>query len=413
MLMYACCKSAFAATSPLATTNDYYYTVPKTGRIYGRVMGEHADYSLVRNEDVAFINEAWAERKALGNEMYAVGTVVAGGTLVKGGTQGINNTRDYWSGSPESLKTCMVTNGIMGDMDTMEAVEKCVYVASEGAMTNAERRIDGFESGKLVRVEALTNAFEKLKEMKIVVKRVSATDTQWTKSVRKIQTKYVDTKMDPDTWYENYEITNNVSGRIWSLDGHGYKMISRWSGHGEEIEWLEDYSMTETTEREELQGKAKIRMEFYVKSTNDWLRGRESPKVVKSAHAWGITQVGGEKLDYWVKVNLEEGRLVTETNWYNVASEATVLLDLGEASWVEAKEGRLAYEVEVSPMELLMASAGAVTGMVTPGEVVSAATVPELSADEGEREVRKWVGGTIHSIFLVIELLPVASLPGW
>ena len=66
-----------AATTSLATTNDYYYTLPKTTNIVGRVMGESGDYGLVRYEDAAWIAEAWAERIALGGE-YEVQTNAAG-----------------------------------------------------------------------------------------------------------------------------------------------------------------------------------------------------------------------------------------------------------------------------------------------------------------------------------------------
>ena len=77
--------AATAATCTPAATNDYYYTTPKTTSIFGRVMAETGDYRLVRQEDIAWINEAWAERMALADDGAFTTNAVPPGALVAGG----------------------------------------------------------------------------------------------------------------------------------------------------------------------------------------------------------------------------------------------------------------------------------------------------------------------------------------
>lgn len=60
----------FAATSPLSSANDYIFAPFRSKAdaahwIEGRIMGVSGDYRILRAEDVAYLDEAWAERKAL------------------------------------------------------------------------------------------------------------------------------------------------------------------------------------------------------------------------------------------------------------------------------------------------------------------------------------------------------------
>ena len=58
--------SAFAASVPQNSADKYYFTVPlHPGGIKGVVMGDPPDYRVMRSEDIDWLNEAAAERRAL------------------------------------------------------------------------------------------------------------------------------------------------------------------------------------------------------------------------------------------------------------------------------------------------------------------------------------------------------------
>lgn len=64
--------SAYAVTSPLASTNDYFYTVlGAPNNIEGRLMDKDNPYAAVRSEDIAYIAESINERYALVTGMTA------------------------------------------------------------------------------------------------------------------------------------------------------------------------------------------------------------------------------------------------------------------------------------------------------------------------------------------------------
>ncbi len=205
LLMSACCNVAWAATSPLASTNDYYYTQPKTGSISGRVMGENADYRLVRAEDAAFINEAWEERYALGETSWQLGETVPGVPLVRSG--GRAHTWSYWASA--SIEECVLQT---------EDMEGRLAEASGGAMTNIV--LDVKWTNRLVSVEKITKQYEELKRAKVLAKEATVTFTN-------VDAKVVETllRRSSEGQPRTEVTTNEVQGGEWQISGSGQKYI--------------------------------------------------------------------------------------------------------------------------------------------------------------------------------------------
>ena len=400
LLLSACCNVAWAATSPLTSTNDYYYTQPKTTNIVGRVMGENVDYRLVRAEDAAFINEAWEERWALGERPTWGQEAVPGGPLVsRRGSRAL--VRGWWKEAP--IEECVLETGDMAGR---------LAEASGGAMTNIV--LDYSFTQRLVSVSMITNQYATLKRAKVLAKEAEVTFTNVdAKVVRTYRVETDESQIGPVV------STNEVQGGEWSINGSGSKTI--WDGvvvEEGEPKWAGEETWSETVDGREMSGKVKMRLAWIVGNTNEWMRGAESPKVVKAVHAWAAVEVWGrreESKKTW-EIRKEQGggwsidtNEVVRVNW---STNATVLVDLGEATWAEAKEGRLVYEVVREMAELTGTATGIVEGMPTLEEVADAAAVPVLS-EVGSHEVSKWLGCEIENVYLVIELKPVTSLVGW
>ena len=365
-----------AATSPLATPGDYFYVAPKTTNICGRVMGENGDYGIVRYEDVAFINEAWAERLALAG--YAVPTnTLPAGPLVKGGLDRLANTGDYleWS----SNTTCVVTNA--------GGLLPALAEASGGKMTNIWCESEWPAPRKLVTMRAVTNNYATLKRMNCLVPGVYVSSTNVATAIEGGYEEVWSAGGGRQTY--PYASTNTESLAQFYLSEAGGGSNDRDSyGNRDESMWAR---MTT--------GAGTVRFEFDVADTNAWLRGQQSPKVVREARAWAL-------LRPWAF----ESDTATDTDtWTN----ATVLVDLGEARWAGVTaNGRLAYEVDVDVRELYATCVASAPWLPTLAAVANAARVPPLDGQTGSRYRNKSV--SMDGVAgLVLRLKPVASLQGW
>ena len=410
----ACCAwiaAAQAANTALATKDDYYWTVPKTTNICGRVMGENGDYRLVRNEDIAWLNEAWMERKGL-TQGIIFEDAWPGGPLVKRGTG--MQAKMIWCWAKANVETCVVTGATMAAR---------LAEASGGAMTNVF--YEGKDPTRLVSMMALTNEFAYLKKMDLV-----DADAVW-KSFTNEQAVVNETEVrgyrEYDGYgYENTNINQSVVEDSWTVEGRGY--IYHWDGiktdqWGNHVPAGEDWR-SYTTEKEEVSGKLKMRLEWEVSNTNDWLRGEQRPKVVKSAKAYAAVNVYGRKekkrKTYQVGQNQSGswGWREKSNETEEWSTNATVLVELGEVEYVEAIYDDyhwiqcLVYEAEKDLAELTDEVAGKVAGMPGLSEVAAAAVVPEME-EIGEHEVKKSISCGIGPVYMVLEIKPVTSLPGW
>lgn len=402
-----------AATTSLATTNDYYYTVPKSTNIVGRVMGERGDYGLVRYEDAAWIAEAWAERIALGGEWEVATNAPGPGLLVKGGGIWPTTTGSYWTNAV--MSTVAVTNELLKDLSAGGTVRRILGAASGGAMTNEVRRLEGRVMGKLVAKAAMTNAYKVLKGMDVVVKAVSPGDTNTARIITAWTQR--ETETGEGTTATAEATTGTVSATSWWLSCEGSKSVWReyeWDGSQWENTWTLE---RERTEKEEVVGEGDVRLEFGVRRKEDWMRGETSPKVVRGARAWGVVHLTGDEYEHEDRKRFEDGEVIEEEpidrGW---ATNATVLVDLGEARWKEAKGGsseKLVYEVTVKPARLLAECVGAAQWMPSLAQVESALGIPEVHGDAGSHRLSRTVQGILKEVYLVITLKPVTSLPGW
>lgn len=414
MVLGAVCE-ALGARAPLSSANDYYYTTPATTNIFGRVMGEHGDYRLVRAEDVAFINEAWAERIVLAEDR-ADTNAVPRGPLVKGNSGywfDTPSTTAYWTNA--TLRTCAVTNVHLQSLYA-QATMACVLAAgSDGTMTNAERAIDGIVARKLVSLGGLTNAYATLKGMDTIVKSVEPKSTNMVNNI---------------TWSVYREddgpdiagATTNAVGLLstWDLIGEGesQKFISRhWDSPSERwiVDGLDTYDWKYKAWPE---GSGTVQLEFWVRSTNDWLRGEDSPKVVRVAHAWGVLHVHSEYIESEEEYTFDDDdegtgydvSVVTDEEAY---TNATVLLDLGEARWLHATTNSLVYEVGLDVAPALAACLEATPWMPGADTISGAASYPGVSVEEGTRQLMRRGVASLERVYLVLWLKPVASLDGW
>lgn len=396
LLLYACCNIASGATSPLATTNDYYYIQPKTTNICGRVMGENGDYRLVRAEDIAFINEAWAERFELaGSSTWGPYERFPGGPLVREGGNTVINR--YWSDGRISESV----------LET-ESMADRLAEASGGAMTNIV--IESQIKKKLVKGEMVTKQYAELKKAKVLALEANVTYTNEDAVViREIVEEYwqkgYGTEVTQTIW------TNRVEGGRWDIKGRG-KNEGRgpWIWHGDDWEVL---ATLKTTEKDAMSGSVKMRLAFDVRKPEEWLRGMESPKVVESVHAWGVVEVEWETFEEWWEWNVGDDQAVASNIIYRSEStNVNVLVDMGTAEWVGTNRTSLVYGVSRG-MEAITSAARRVANAPSEEEVAGEAVVPELGEDGGEHERKKVLGINIDTVYLVIRLQPVASLPGW
>jgi len=414
-------SGALAASTTLTTTNHYYYTVPSSTNIVGRVMGEIPDYRLIRYEDVAWINEAWAERIALGENRMPVSSALPEGMLIGGRTEtnGVATTA-YWTNA--TMRTTAVTNAWIENLMAQETLERILYKASGGATTNAKRRILAPRWRGLVTREAVTNAFRMLRGMNVVVKPCNtAGNTNWLE----VAESQWEAKLNGEQEYQGSEtVTNAVAGAGWHMEAGGVNQVNRYMRwDSEEEEWITS-SWGQGTEswEERPTGKVRIEAQFTVRSTNDWMRGEGTPKVVEAVRAYGVVyEEGGRREEgwerrFWSRGLEEAGWEVVATNSVSEETKATVLMDLGEASWKGVRENALAYEVEVDVPEMMAECAAATEGMPTPAEIEAANAVPEFGLredNEGKVEKYVWLACEIKKIYLVIKLRPITSLEGW
>lgn len=394
---------AQGAVSPLATPADYYYTVPKTTNVFGRVMGENGDYRLVRNEDISFINEAWEERKSLAGSGPSMMGWNPGGTLVR---------RRNWPSWIEcyaatNLSTCVVTGA------TMEAR---LAEASGGAMTNVRYQI-ARRSG-LVSMAAVTNEFATLKKRIVLADMAEESYTNEQATVVTTHTRFWGDERSGET-NQVTVLTNAIERGRWAVEGYGSHtvkdgiVVEDGKGRAAGERWWD-----KETDNEQISGRLKMRMEFRVYNTNDWMRGEASPRVVKSAHAYAVVEAWGgrsrERRTYEVRETGQGWGWVTNSyekeEW---TTNATVLVDMGEARWVECRDGRLVYELPAKRvLDFTQEVLAEVEGMPSLEEVAAAGVVPEME-EVGEQFVSKWISCEILSVYVVMEIKPVTSLPGW
>ena len=413
-----------AATTTLASTNDYYYTVPRSDKLAGRVMGENGDYKLVRHEDVAWINEAWAERIALGEDSQPEESAFPENKSVRGRNGNSweaegEDTRAYWTNG--TIRTTAITNEWISKIGEEWTIEKIMYRASGGEATNREMKIIPPMRGKLVTMNAVTNAYRELKEMKYVVKGANPSCVAWEEKYNY----YI------EQW-ENGEkavqlercVTNEFEGVDWRMMGGGEHETWRiWGANilsGEmEVEW---WGENKIRIWQGPSGKAKVEAECAVRNTNDWLRGESAPKVVEEVRAYGVVRMKGNWYDIGWKIRFrerDEETWVRELIWTNDlqrTTNATVLVDMGSASWKGAKEDTLTWEVEVDVPELMAQCAAVAEGMPTKQEIEAKNTIPGFETsewEEGEVASESSLECEIVKMILMIKLKPVTSLPGW
>ena len=372
-----------AATSPLASTNDYYYTTPKTTNICGRVMGENGDYKLVRAEDLAFINEALAERYVLSG--YTSDTnATAEGTLVEGKYRHVApSTIGYWNRAP--LSACALTNTY--HFYQFDALTE----ASGGAMTNIATVITNARPHKLVTMGWITNNFATLKKMNCLVAQPLLSSTS---DAVEIETTIVKSK---DGGGYTLTTTNTITLAAMQLHENG-------AGYNTEYY---DGDRSKTTVKRICTGSGAVRLSFGVADTNAWLRGEEKPKVVSGARAWGVFDLES-KYETDLNNNYDEG-----------STNATVIIDLGEARWVCATtNSQLVYEIDVDIREVYASCVSVAPWMPSLSEVESTASVPPLPSGpeddtRSSSQKKKAEMDNVWRVYLVLDLKPVASLEEW
>lgn len=378
LMSLICLLSAFAveaAVSPLTSTNDYYYTKPHTTNIFGRVMGENGDYRLVRAEDIAFINEAWAERAMLASTVYWVYPyeLISGRPLVKGWDLDFYYSREYLNYYP-GLTTCACRS-----VSTADAMVE----ASGGSMTNIICSLPNARPGTIVSMDAITNSFSMLKKMNCLRRYAyfSGTNT------------YITTE-EEHSWSYFYGSINQTNYVKVSTNILNRPQIDE-RGEGSYF-FLDSNVYGYSTYSKKQEGSGTLFMDVTVYNAEDWIRPRwlvngDGPAVVNSASAWMCAH------SYYSENNAPE------------TEETTVLYCLGDARWVGSSSvSNLVYSVDVDIRKIYEECASVAQYRFSLEDVESTAVVPE-SPGYHSKSIR--LADFEPCILFIIR--PISSLEGW
>lgn len=413
-----CCLNvaASAAATTLASTNDYYYSTPRTTNICGKVMGQAGDYSLIRYEDVAWLQEAWLERMALAGAPMNQGKFSGEPLVWKEGDAGgvaFQNDR-YWTNA--TMQACCISN-VVGSYGSMQAMQQIMGAASNGEMTNRIFELAVREPGKTVRKDAITENFATVRAMKVVAKPIAPTETNAATGVQWQWQRYADSReQEPRQPTEN-TYTNEAPVTKWELSGESRVDVAEtWERDMEREEWRK--IRTQRWERKvkfDVGGGGAVRLQFAVRDTQDWLRGEEAPKVVEAAAAWGVVELRQANVMQRSEdiVNTGDGSVTNESEYVETRTNALVFVSLGEASWREAEDGeyggKIVYEIQVAPKTLAQRAADTAGGIETSLDV----DMPNLTKGAGFKRVYRSLNGELKIVYLVIRLRPVTCLQGW
>ena len=248
----------------------------------------------------------------------------------------------------------------------------------------------------------LTNNFATLKKMNCLVIEPSLSSTS---EIVMIETGREEYKVD---WWDDAHVTDidpttnafPLSSFAFYEEGEGsHDKANPASSSWDETKY---YGKTIGT------GAGTVRMSFTVGNTNAWLRGHGSPKVVREARVWCELGASATYEDY--SRNGDTGQEWDVSSYTN----ATVLLDLGEARWACATtNSQLVYEIDMDIRSVYASLVTLAPWMQSPSEVEYAATVPSLDGSFGTRRKSKGMNLEGATIYLVLDLKPVASLEGW
>lgn len=357
-----------AASTSLTSPTNYYFTVPGTTNIFGRVIGDGGDYKLVRQEDIAWLREAFAERNALAawsGVTRDTNTVV--GALVKG--QSFDGPDD----------------GVWYDPD-VEGVETNVpsgynvyrAFASSG-ITNITISTTNLPSRGLVSLGRITNLYHTAR----LARRLVYFDTPTLQPDLLVRTERISEgisevyDLDEDSHADDYsftpvpfrnaEVTTNSSTAFYEASSFDGKSVSVSVGAPEPPPGIEPprderwkYTLSASGEWSghnvsEPVGDGNVQLTITQPcDTNVWLRGSGSPeRFVRDIAAWGLVHV--------------------YTN--NCPADDSAVLLLGRPNFAYATNNALVWRLDVSRRGVAERAANMV-GTVGPSWGTSAIVAP-------------------------------------
>lgn len=419
-----------AATTPLASASDYYFTVPGTSNIVGKVMGDGGDYKLVRQEDIAWLREAVAERRGM-----AAGTdknTNAIPTLVKGmGFGGLGS--GWYNPDVEVVEYCMTNAWSSSTLGGLAGL----------GVTNINISLANLPSHGLVSIDRITNLYHSVRRARRLV-----VEGAWDVAESPIECEKtsVATRSVFEAWTEvdeNYRVSYHT-GRQEGTDRDTiivgrYEVSSRdfksnktiWYAPtlpgGDWNNWDSYYFVSggsgdSSWNVVESMGRCSAIIKLYQAcDTNAWLRGGSRPdRFIENISAWCCAYVstsherdlhGTETTNHYALVSLGTPDFAYATNNCLVWSieldlsyttgRAVALCNAKDASWAMSAK----VNTPPAPEDL-----GTGYHVPYPEDGGYVGMVGENDASDGEgRSLEAYIG----LIYLVIDINPATRLGGW
>lgn len=419
-VMLAC--DMFSAST--ITAGQYYFTTPRTNLIQGRVMGPNADYRLIRYEDIAWLKEAYAERKALSSDSYDKNTNV---TSVL-----ISHKANF-----DRIDTGFIDPESVSDISNFVVNSSEIDFFSTGARPIDINTIDP-SPRSLISIGWLTNAFAKIEKAHSLVfgRAFESSDGEavYSYSYENNYAVYTNWHLEVRSSSGSYTSTNLLSSELYA-----YKYVLKEStstayvperGNLDWNSWVlvEGPSFHDSVESHE--GYASYSSEIYHQcDTNAWMRGNSYPMFYNSAKVFGIVNIEEElekydengKTNYadraYVFMKISDG--ITFKGVYDdgiiwsfsfapsaIASTASSLAGMNGPSWVNSAAASYPEYPENSDIGRLVSDFFAQTQPEGPDETPWAYYSEENDEHSDERSFEM----NIRKIFVVFDLSPATML---
>jgi len=416
-----------AATTSLDSQGKYYFKIPSTTNISGRVMGDGGDYKLVRQEDLCWLDEAFAERNALAEGFNGAQTNMTA-ALVKLRTFD-GPIANVWY-DPNVVGVEAKVQGGLGS-----------WIRCAG-FTNIDISTTNLPARRLVSMGRITNLYHTARLASRICPMgggsladsisYSFDESQTGSSVRyyefyedRHEAGSYEVLSDEREWHWTRVDTGNVLSFASSEDS---KFTYSWvgcsqPGNTDFQEWIMDLGPVNTSKEH----KMKIELTYssgnleieQACNTNAWLRGGDTPmRFIRKIEAWGL-------------VHIEVGQRGS------TIEEEYVVMRLGEPRFVRCGNQSLVWSVSIDRDGLTDRSVG-VAGTHGPSWAIAASVkqpaypsnemagqsildtggmdysyILEYQTSNGASDTRRFEAILSTEIVLVIDIKPATMLGGW
>lgn len=416
-----------AATTSLDSQGKYYFKIPSTTNISGRVMGDGGDYKLVRQEDLCWLDEAFAERNALaagfnGAQTNMTAALVKHRTFdgpianvwydpnVVGVEAKVQGGLGFWircAGFTDIVISTtnhparrLVSMGWITNLYHTARLASRICPMGEGTLADSiSCSVDESQTGSSVRYYEF---YEDGHEPGSYV--VLSDEREWTRTIGNAEhiLCYADSAVSRNTYsWVGCSQPRNTDFDEWKMDLGPVYTSTEYKCKTEPI-----YSS----------GNLEIEQ---VCSTNAWLRGGGTPmRFIRKIEAWGL-----------VHIEVVQKGSIIESEY--------VVMRLGEPRFVRCENQSLVWSISIDRADLTDRSVG-VAGTHGPSWALDASVeqpaypsnemagrriidtvgmdysyILEYQTSNGASDIRRFEAILSKEIVLVIDIKPATMLGGW